>query len=384
MPVTVEPSVGQGPAPEPFPWRDGNHFELLVDGAEFFPRMIDAVNGAVNWVCMEMYLVESGEVARQFVDAFVDASRRGVCVQLLLDDFGGLRLSRGDRKALTDAGVQLVLYNPLRIRKLTRNLYRTHRKLMVVDDTVAFVGGMGVMDGFHGEGAWRETMVEIRGPVLADWRALFEQTWTRWAPQWPVPGTSGAWEPVGTMRGRVASTHREAHTEIKRAFLARVARSNRRVWLATAYFVPSRKIRRALRRAARRGVDVRVILPGPITDHPAVRHASRRFYARLLRFGVRIFEYQDRFMHAKVMLLDDWVSVGSSNLDRWGLRWNLEANQEVDSVEFVAAVEQMLYRDLADSNEIEAQRWGRRSRVARAKERMWGTVDLWLARWRPR
>ena len=166
--------------------------------------------------------------------------------------------------------------------------------------------------------------------------------------------------------------------EIKRSLYNRVRRAERRVWVQIAYFVPSRKVRRALRQAAGRGVDVRLLLPGPYTDHPAIRHAGRRFYAGLLRAGVRIFESQPRFLHAKTMLCDNWVSIGSSNLDRWNLRWNLEANQEVDNILFAQATGAMFEEDFLNSIECRYEDWRRRPWYARLREHLWGRVDMWL------
>jgi cardiolipin synthase len=157
----------------------------------------------------------------------------------------------------------------------------------------------------------------------------------------------------------------------------RVRNAEQRVWLATAYFVPSRKLLRALRRAVRQGADVRLLLPGPHTDHPAIRHAGRRFYTRLLRHGVRIFEYQPRFLHTKTLLCDRWVSLGSSNFDRWNLRWNLEANQEVDDQRFADAVAVMFETDFSECIEIDLRRWRRRW-FGRLREQLWGKVDMWL------
>ena len=153
-----------------------------------------------------------------------------------------------------------------------------------------------------------------------------------------------------------------------------------RVWIATAYFIPPWKIRRALKKAVRRGVDVRLLLPGPVTDHPAVRHAGRRYYQRLLRHGVRIFEYQPRFLHQKVIVCDDWVSLGSANLDRWNLRWNLEANQEVSDAGFARATCAMLANDFNDAVECRYETWRRRPWRARLPEWLWGMVDRLLER----
>jgi phosphatidylserine/phosphatidylglycerophosphate/cardiolipin synthase-like enzyme len=147
--------------------------------------------------------------------------------------------------------------------------------------------------------------------------------------------------------------------------------------------VPSLRLRHVLRGAARRGVDVRLLLPGPITDHPAVRFAGRRFYASLLGAGVRIFEYQPRFLHGKMLLCDDWVSLGSSNLDRWNLRWNLEGNQEILSAEFAQQAIALFERDFALSEECRIEAWQTRSYYYRWLEWFWGQIDAlldWLGR----
>lgn len=369
------------PAPKyQFPWRAGNRFELLIDGSSFFPRMLEAVEQARRHVWIEIYLFESGEVTTRVIDALTRAVRRGVEVRLLADDYGALKLAAADRERLQAAGVQLRLYNPLRYHKWMANLFRDHRKLLVVDGEVAFVTGAGITDDFADPGdptlSWRENAVRIVGPVVRDWQQLFLRVWTQNAvfpagePPAPVAGAG--------MLGRVVSSSRLHEQEIRRSFLNRVQGAAARAWFSTAYFVPSRNVLRALRRAAARGVDVRLLLPGPCTDHPAVRHAGRRFYGRLLRHGVRIYEYQPRFLHAKSVLCDDWVSIGSSNLDRWNLRWNLEANQEVDDAGFATQVQAMFERDFADSLEIRYHEWHRRGLRERLREHLWGRVDMLL------
>jgi cardiolipin synthase len=365
-----------------FPWRPGNHFELLVDGPQFFPRMLQAIEAARYHVLLEIYLFESGACAARFIEAFTRAAGRGVVVKLLLDDFGALGLARAQRQALLAGGVDLRFYNPIRLRERLRNVFRDHRKLLIVDGEVAFVSGAGIADAFDVPAdparRWRETAVQIRGPVLADWQALFLGVWNWHAPApLALPALAAGAYPDG-MAGRVVVTSALARQDIKRSLYSRVRHAKRRVWIATAYFVPSRKVRRALRRAAQRGVDVRLLLPGPYCDHPAVRHAGRRFYGSLLRAGVRIFEYQPRFLHAKTVLCDDWVSLGSSNLDRWNLRWNLEANQEVADSRFATAVQAMFERDFADSIECRHEVWRARPWHARLREWFWGRVDGWL------
>ena len=367
-----------------YPWRPGNRFELLLDGRQFFPRMLEAIELAHRYVLLEIYLFESGTVATRFIDALARAARRGVTVKLLLDDFGAMGLALPDRRKLTQAGIDLQFYNPVRFRNHLHNMFRDHRKLLIVDGEVAYVGGAGITDEFdspvHPELSWRESAVRISGPVLADWQALFLHVWDRHvAEPLALPAPTPRIEAEG-MLGRVSVTTALAVQDIKRSLYNRVRHARNRVWITTAYFVPSRKVRRALKQAARRGVDVRLLLPGPHTDHPAIRHAGRRFYSGLLRAGVRIFEYQPRFLHAKTILCDGWASIGSSNLDRWNLRWNLEANQEVDDARFAATVQQAFEEDLRHSMEYRYEDWHRRPWRARLRERVWGRVDMWLER----
>lgn len=364
-----------------FPWREGNKFQLLVDGDRFFAVMLDAINHAANHVILEFYLFESGLVANSFIDAMLHAKRRNVLVYLLLDDFGAMKLERHDRQRLQEHGVELCFYNPLRYGKLRRNLFRDHRKMLVVDGECAFVGGAGITDDFstraHHPHPWHETMVKISGPCVSDWERLFEQNWNRWSDKsLTLPKTHLEALPEGGP-GRV-TVNSPSRMEIKRSLLKRIRNAERRVWISTAYFIPSFKLRRALRHAVENGADVRLLLPGPYTDHPGVRHASRRYYSYLLERGIRIFEYQPRFLHAKVLLCDSWISTGSSNIDRWNLRWNLEANQEIEYEPFERQIEHFFANDFLQSREILREQWQLRNRFQHVQEWFWGKIELWL------
>lgn len=372
------------PGNVPFPWREGNRFKLLIDGNRFYPAMLDAVAAAETYVLLEMYLTESGTVANRFIAVLLAAAARGVAVKLILDDYGALGLHRADRDRLHQGNVEVIYFNRLHYGKWQRNFLRNHRKLLLVDGRIAYVGGPGITDEFdppvHSERRWRDTVVAIEGPVVGDWQQLFRETWEHVADDalsLPFLAVAPA---AGTQRGRVARSRGILYQEIKRTAITHIRNSRRRVWLATAYLVPSMKLRRALRRAVRRGVDVRLLVPGDNTDHPAIRHAGRRYYYRLLRHGVRIFEFQPRFTHSKVLVCDEWCSIGSSNLDRWTLRWNLEANQEVHDAGFAEQVCEMLEDDFHHSGECLFSEWARRPWYQRWKEDFWGRVDIWLER----
>jgi phosphatidylserine/phosphatidylglycerophosphate/cardiolipin synthase-like enzyme len=222
-------------------------------------------------------------------------------------------------------------------------------------------------------------MLEIHGSGAADWQRLFGKNMQSWSEFLNAPPAKTV-SYDGGVSGRLVHSSGGVRLQLKKILLNRIRRAEQCIWLASAYFIPSGKIRRALRRASFQGKDVRLLLPGPVTDHPAVRHASRRYYARLLRHGVRIFEYQKSFMHSKVVLIDNWCTIGSSNMDRWNFRWNLEANQEVEDPSLAKDVQEMLLNDFAHSEEIHYSDWLGRSRLQRLNEWLWGQIDRWLTR----
>lgn len=369
-----------------FPWRSDNQFQLLVDGPSFFPRMIAAIDRAQQQVELELYLVEAGACADAVVRALVDAAQRGVIVRCLFDDFGAQALTLRLRKRLTDAGVILRFYNRIHWRRGLRNLYRDHRKLLLVDKQLAVVGGTGVTDEFwlpdEPVSDWHEVMVEITGPLVIDWQALFDRQFhanprrTAWRPNenFGLPRLPKA--PVaGQGLGRVAYADARQHRDILQSLVRALGSGQKRIWLATPYFLPTWRVRRALRRAALRGIDVRLLLTGPRTDHPSVRYAGHRYYPRLLRAGVQIFEYQPCFLHLKMVLVDDWVSIGSCNFDHWNLRFNLEANLEALDPALTRDVVASFEKDFAVSAAITLDAWKARPLWSRVMQRMWGWID---------
>ena len=277
-----------------YTWREGNSFTLLKNGDIFLPRMFEAIDSSSDFVLLEMYLVEAGELIKDFVAALCRAAERGVSVHILIDGYGGASLAMDERERLENSGAKLNYFNPLRYHKWRGNLHRDHRKLLIVDGKIAFTGGLGIADDFSpelkGGQFWRETMVEIVGPVISDWQDSFKQLWLKCskaslelkAPE-QLPLQSG-------QKGRVSISGRHKKGVI-RALIKQIRGGRNRIWLTTAYFIPTWKIRRALGKAVRSGCDVRILLPGPITDHQSVRRIGHLFYQSLLRNGVRIFEY---------------------------------------------------------------------------------------------
>ena len=368
-----------------WPWRLGNEFRLLNDGGEFFARMLAAIEEARRYVLLEMYLVRSGAVATRFIDALGRAAGRGARVSVVFDGFGALGLTRADRRRLLDAGIELRFFNPLRLGNRLSNLLRDHRKLLLADGRVAFVGGAGLTDDFAPgarRGPWRELMVEIQGAVIADWQRAFARTWRRCGPELALVEPPACEAHADGAAGRLSLSEARQRSVLANGVLRRIDSATARAWIMSAYFVPSRRFRKALRRAARRGVDVRLLLPGARTDHPWVRQAARRFYGKLLRNGVKIFEYQPRMLHAKMILCDDWVSIGSSNLDRWSFRWNLEANQEIADADFANTAAAVFAGDFAVSRALSRRYWRQRAWLDRLRETIAGVLDRELDRWR--
>jgi phosphatidylserine/phosphatidylglycerophosphate/cardiolipin synthase-like enzyme len=305
-----------------------------------------------------------------------------VQIFIILDSFGTRQLNRTDRDRLRHPCIEIAHYHPFRWLKLKRNLIRDHRKLLLVDGRFAYTGGVGLSDGIQmpdqSRLPWHDIAVRFEGSIALDWQDLFSRLWRRLNTKLDIP----AFRPTTTTgcSARLVSSRPARINAIHAHLRQRVALARHRVWIATAYFLPSWRLRRVLQQAAARGADVRLLIPGTITDNPAVRYASQRFYMRLLKAGVRIYEFQPAFMHAKAALVDTWVSVGSSNFDRWSVSRNLEANLEISSPDFTNRIGQTLKRDFDRSKEVTLDDWTRRSRWQRWREQLWGTIESWLDR----
>ncbi|PCF94825.1 phospholipase D-like domain-containing protein [Vreelandella nigrificans] len=372
-------------------WREGNRVTLLPEASRFLPAMFDAVQHAQHYVLVELYLMESGRLADKVCEVLIDAAKRGVKVYLLLDGYGAMGLGREERSRLQRAGIQLRFFNPIGFHSLARNLSRDHRKIVVVDGDVAFTGGFGAVDDFLS--AWYEIAVRMEGPVVADWEKLFRRLWrsrlTRAEKEHSTQRHDNK-EMLVDQRfpkrypdgvpGRVMSARGYRYQAIRHSLYGRVSQASERLWLCTPYFVPTFSLRRRLARAARRGIDVRLLLPGSEHDHPGVRYAGQRYYQGLLKAGVRIYEFQPTFIHAKFVLVDNWVSIGSCNFDHWNLHWNLEANQEIESSVVADDIRALFERNFAVSQEVDAAAWAARPWGQRAKEWVYGMLNAIVTR----
>lgn len=360
----------------------GCRVRLLKDGGEAFRAMFEAIETARESVHLETYILRADKTGRAFADRLVAAARRGAEVALLYDSVGSLGLPEAFVQRLREAGVKVLAYHPLAFLSRWRWRQRDHRKVLVVDGEIGFTGGLNIADDYasieDGGLGWRDTHVRIEGPAALALNGLFRSTWESKGGEPLAPASL-----AGPPRGRdsvavVGNTEFSGRWAIRRSFLYAVSQATRYVFITNAYFVPDGGILSALRMARGRGVQVWLMLPG-VSDVPVVRWASRGVYARLLRKGVRIFEWRRPVLHAKTVVVDGlWSSVGSYNLDHRSLRHNLEVTAVVPGEGTGGPLAHMFQEDLANCDEIRAEEFARRPLWHRIFERFFYWLRAFL------
>jgi cardiolipin synthase A/B len=345
----------------------GNLVTELVNGHRIFPAMLEAIAQARRSICFETFIYWRGEMGRRFADALAQRAQAGIRVHVLLDYAGTLPMDTSLIDHMRSAGCQVVRYHPPTLLHPWRMNNRTHRKLLVVDGRIGFTGGVGIGDEWTGNAEdprhWRDSHFQVEGPVVAQLQAAFLTNWTKakgriehseaYFPELP---------PVGPHLAQLFhSSPDEGSEKMRLMYLMSIAAARRTILLEQSYFVPDRLTRHALARAARRGVRVEIILPGPHIDVRVVRRASRACLGPLLKAGVRFYEYQPTNLHCKVMIVDGgWVSVGSANFDNRSFGLNDEANLNIYDREFAAQLERTFAEDLARSKPLTLRDWRRR------------------------
>jgi cardiolipin synthase len=357
------------------PLSPDNHVQILKNGVQIFPAMLAAIRGARKTINLEFYIYWDGEISRQFAEALAERSRAGVAVKVILDAVGSAQMSQWLIDFMQRNGIDLEWYHPLRWYTLSRFNHRTHRKLLIVDGTVGFSGGVGIADEWLGDADaknhWRDTVARVEGPVVTQMQFAFLDNWVKSRGELL---TGLDYFPARERRGKhlvqvIKSSPSEGSSTVKLMYIVSMVSAQKRIWINNAYFVPDRDTVRALESAVRRGVDVRVIVPGEIIDVPIVRQAARLYYDDLLRRGIKLFEYQPTMMHAKTMVVDGiWSTVGSSNFDARSFRLNDEVNVNIHDEGIAAQMEAMFEEDLKRSEEIKLRPWLKRPRFARVKE----------------
>jgi cardiolipin synthase A/B len=356
---------------------DGNRVDVLSNGREIFPAMLEAINKAERTVCFETFIYWEGEVGRMMKEAVVQRARAGVKVQVLVDWLGSNKIDTRYVDEMERAGVQIERYHPVRWYNLDRVNNRTHRKLLVVDGSVGFTGGVGIADTWDGDAQdpehWRDLHFRVRGPVVAQMQAAFMDNWVKTrarvlhgADYFPPLEHAGD-SPAQMFR----SSPRGGSESMRLMFLLSIACARRSIRIGNAYFVPDDLLVRALVDARGRGVSVRIIVPGVHIDTAVVRRASRSRWGGLLEAGAQVYEYQPTMYHTKLLVVDDlWASVGSTNFDNRSLRLNDEANLNVRDEEFAGRLAEEFDRDLTRSRRVTLQQWQNRPLREKAIERL--------------
>ena len=356
----------------------GNHAELLINGDQIFAAMLETIRNAERSVNLLSYIYWKGEIGEKFSDCLAERARAGIEVNVLLDAVGSAKMSPALIKQMTEEGASVVRFRPPKPYAIRRLNNRTHRKLLIADGRVGMVGGVGIADQWTGNAQdsdhWRDTHTRVRGPVVRGLQGAFAENWLEATGDVLVgPDYLPELEPVdedGDAIQVVRSSAGVGDTNMETLYFLAISCANERLDLTSAYFVPRPAFVEALGDAVKRGVQVRVLVPGPHADKPPVRVAGHATYEELLEAGVRIWEYQPTMLHAKTLTVDGaWASVGSVNFDNRSFQLQDEATMCVRGGRFVTLLDEQFERDLRDAEEFDLGRWNGRSVPERVKER---------------
>ena len=352
--------------------------EVLTNGPSFYPAEIDAIRGARQSVNLEAYILQRGEIARQYFEVLTERATAGVHVNLVLDAFGSAGTQRSFFKPLLDAGGKVNWYNSPPLYRLMHLDNRTHRELMIVDGTIGFIGGAGIADqwysGTHGQPRWRDTAVRIEGDAVYNLQSTFAENWL---------ASSGELLNGDAYFPRLQNEHRlislvvnstptvGGSTRARILFQLLLASAQRNISITTPYFLPDKSLMKELCNAVGRGLRVRILVPGRKSDHMVTRSTSRAGYGELLKAGAEVYEYQPAMIHAKVLCVDDeWVVVGSTNFDNRSFGINDEVNLAVRDRTVAMRFESDMALDLDQSRRVSLEEWNHRPLTERATELM--------------
>jgi len=376
----------------------GNRVQLLHDGPATYDAMFAAIRAARDHINMETYILEDDEIGQRFASALIAKQRAGVQVNLIVDGVGTLATPSAFFDRLKEAGIPVVAFNPVNPLEAKAGWdvnQRDHRKLLVVDGRIAFLGGINISSVYSGGSRlarskpdpsaadrlpWRDTDLSVEGPVVAEFQKLFIETWTK--QKGPPLARRDYYPPLKRAGDEVVhalgASPDDAYSAIYATLISAIDSAQTEVWLTNAYFVPDPQLIDALRRAVARRVDVRVVLPSA-TDSALVLNAARSHYAELLDAGVRLYERQDALLHAKTAVIDGvWSTIGSTNLDWRSFLHNQELNAVVLGSGFGTRMRAAFGTDVAASREITREAWARRNPLQRAKEAFARLWQYWL------
>jgi len=358
----------------------GGTIQLLNNGVEIFPALLQALHEARHTITFSVYIWEPGQMNDQVSAALIERARAGVQVRVLLDGVGGMKAPDETIDAMKKAGVKVETFRPPHFGKLTRYHQRNHRRAIVIDGEVGFTGGAAVADKWVGDADtaehWRDSMVRVTGPFAVSLQSAFAPLWAYASGELLAGPTyfhpdNVAGEPSGILHTGLASSPSSEDHPLQLFFAQSFAAARRRLYITTPYFVADGSTRRLVEDRARAGVDVRILLPDEHTDAKPIRLTSQRYYEEMLEAGIRVYEYQATMMHTKHVVVDgQWSIVGSANMDIRSKELNMENVLGVLDARFASELEATFRKDLEKSREIKLEEWRRRSWWQRLLERV--------------
>jgi cardiolipin synthase len=345
----------------------GNRFEMLLNGDEIFPSMLEGIRFARKTITFETFIYWSGEVGEKIASALADKAREGVAVHVLLDWVGSSKMDKRYLSMLRDAGAEVIQYHKPHWTGLGRMNDRTHRKLLVIDGHIGFTGGVGIAPEWTGhaqdEKHWRDSHFRVAGPVVGHMQAVFMDNWVKATGNvLHGPDYFPHIEPQGDgLAHMFSSSPSGGSDDMQLMYLMAITAATHSIHLASAYFVPDKLTINAIVEAAKRGVKVQIITPGKRIDTHTVREASRACWGDLLKAGVEIYEYQPTMFHCKLLVVDEYlVSVGSTNFDSRSFKLNDEANLNIYDRDFAKQQTATFADDIKKSQQITLEAWTHR------------------------
>ncbi|MEA2559960.1 MAG: cardiolipin synthase [Acidobacteriota bacterium] len=345
---------------------EGNHAELFFNGDGFFPRLLQGIAEAKETIHYETYVWWKGDICRQVAEAFSARAREGIEVRLMLDAAGSFKADKKLLKMMKEAGVKVARYHPLRIQDLGQLNKRTHRKLAIFDGKTAYVFGHGIAQEWTGNGQdkehWRDTGVRLRGPIVNAAQSVFAQHWVEETQEvlvgekyFPHIEAEG-----GLRMHMLAGAPLGGISDLELMFKLAIASAQKELLIQNPYFIPDEESCKLLEKAVKRGVEVRVMFPGPVTDSALVKHAGHHHFEDLLKRGIRLYEHQKTMIHQKIMIVDGmWSHVGSTNLDDRSFDINEEAGVGIVDNDIAAQLKEAFEHDLKGCVELKLETWGR-------------------------
>lgn len=375
----------------------GNAVKVLTDGPSTYAAMFKAIEGASDHINLETYIFEDDGIGHRLGDLLLAKQREGVQVNIIYDSFGSLETSQEFFDRLREGGVNIVEFNPVSPLNAKRRWIlnqRDHRKILVVDGSIAFTGGLNISQVYSRSSFrsakskrsdpanrfWRDTHVQIEGPAVAEFQRIFIEAWSQ---QHGPPLPERRYFPRLTPKGdllvqAINSSPARNQTTIYQAFMSAINHAEQSIHLTAAYFAPDSRMLDALEQAARRGVEVTLLLPS-VTDAGLILQAGQSHYGRLLSAGVEIYERQDAILHAKTAVVDGvWSTVGSANLDWRSFLHNEEINAVILGDDFARKMEVLFQQDLAASRRVTFEEWNTRPLIQRVKETTARILEYWL------